>query len=102
MIRSNAVSLDLVSNVKVVNGDAFSFNFASLDKKFNVIFMDPPYAMGDKMPELLDKITASGIVDEVCVIAVEGNSETLWQKSGWSSKTKKFGGTYLTFFYNWD
>ena len=102
LIRSNAVSLELVSNVRVVNGDAFSFNFASLDKKFNVIFMDPPYAFGDKMPELLDKITASGIVDEVCVIAVEGNSETLWQKPGWNSKTKKFGGTYLTFFYNWD
>ena len=52
------------------------------------------------MPELLDKIVDSGIVGEVCVITVEGNSETLWQCAGWNLKTKKFGGTYLSIFYN--
>ena len=102
LIKSAADDLGLARQVTVLRGDAFSFDFASLDRKFNTIFLDPPYALGEKMPELLDKIVDSGIVGEGCVIVVEGNSETLWQKAGWNSKIKKFGGTYLTVFYNWE
>ena len=101
-IRKSAVELAVRDSVSIVNADAFSFDFASLNEKFNTIFLDPPYILGDKIPDLLDKIVDSGIVGEVCVIVVEGNSETEWKKAGWSSKTKKFGGTYLSFFYNWD
>ncbi|MBO4712221.1 RsmD family RNA methyltransferase [bacterium] len=101
-IRKSAAELGIKDAVNVINADAFSFNFCSISEKFNTIFLDPPYILGDKMPDLLDKIVDSGIVDEVCVIVVEGNSETLWQKAGWSMKTKKFGGTYLSIFYNWE
>ncbi len=101
-IRKSAEELGIKNKVNVINGDAFSLNFTSLNEKFNTIFLDPPYVLGDKMPDLLDKIIDSGIVDEVCVIVVEGSSETLWQKAGWSVKTKKFGGTYLSVFYNWE
>ena len=101
-IRKSAEELGVKNLVNVIYGEAFSMNFASLNEKFNTIFLDPPYILGDKMPDLLDKIVDSGIVGEVCVIVVEGNSETPWQKSGWSSKTKKFGGTYLSVFYNWE
>lgn len=99
-IVMNSAELGLEKSVKVLSADAFSFDFASLGRKFNAIFIDPPYVLGDKMPELLNKIVDSGIVGEVCVITVEGNAETLWQRDGWSSKTKKFGGTYLSIFYN--
>ena len=102
MIKSAAADLGLSGQVSVVRGDAFSFDFASLERKFNTVFLDPPYALGDKMPALLDKIADSGIVDEVCVIVVEGDSETLWQRAGWNAKIKKFGGTYLSVFYNWE
>ncbi|MBP5201583.1 16S rRNA (guanine(966)-N(2))-methyltransferase RsmD [bacterium] len=101
-IRKSADELGIKNQVSVVNADAFSLNFLSLNEKFNTVFLDPPYALGDKMPVLLDKIVDSGIVGEVCVIVVEGNSETTWQKAGWNSKIKKFGGTYLTIFYNWE
>lgn len=101
-IRKSADELGLKNCVNVINADAFSFNFTTLNEKFNTIFLDPPYILGDKMPDLLDKIVDSGIVDEVCVIVAEGNSETPWRKTGWSSKTKKFGGTYLSIFYNWE
>lgn len=101
-ISANSAELGLEKSVKVLSADAFSLDFASLNRKFNAIFIDPPYMLGDKMPELLDKIVDSGIVDEVCVITVEGNSETLWQREGWNSKIKKFGGTFLSIFYNWE
>ena len=101
-IRKSADELGIKNQVNVINGDAFSLNLATLSEKFNTIFLDPPYILGDKMPDLLDKIIDSGIVGEVCVIVVEGNSETPWQKAGWSVKTKKFGGTYLSIFYNWE
>lgn len=101
-IAVNSAELNLEKSVKVLPADAFSFNFASLEEKFSAIFIDPPYALGDKMPELLDKIVDSGIAGEVCVITVEGNSETLWRRDGWNMKTKKFGGTFLSVFYNWE
>ena len=101
-IRKSADELGIRNQVNVINSDAFSLNFSTLNEKFNTIFLDPPYALGDKMPELLDKIVRSGIIGEVCVIVVEGNAETPWQKEGWSVKTKKFGGTYLSIFYNWE
>ena len=99
-ISAGSAELGLEKSVKVLSADAFSFDFASLNRKFNAIFIDPPYILGDKMPELLDKIVDSGIADEICVITIEGNSETLWQRDGWNLKTKKFGGTYLSIFYN--
>lgn len=99
-ISASSAELGLEKSVKVISADAFSFDFASLNQKFSAIFIDPPYILGDRMPELLDKIVDSGIVGEVCVITVEGNSETLWQCAGWNLKTKKFGGTYLSIFYN--
>lgn len=101
-IRRGAAELGIKDQVDVINADAFSFNFASLDGQFNTIFLDPPYALGEKMPALLDRIVDSGIVGEVCVIVVEGDGETLWQRAGWNVKSKKFGGTYLTVFYNWE
>lgn len=101
LIRSGADELGIKGQVNVINSDAFSLDYSAISEKFNTIFLDPPYILGDKMPALLDKITASGIVGDVCVIVVEGNSETPWQKAGWSVKTKKFGGTYLSIFYNW-
>jgi len=101
-IRKSTEELGIRNQVDVINADAFSLNFTTLNEKFNTIFLDPPYILGDKMPDLLNKIVDSGIVGEVCVIVVEGNSETSWQKAGWSVKTKKFGGTYLSIFYNWE
>ena len=101
-IKKSADILGIKNQVNVINADAFSLNFAALNEKFNTVFIDPPYALGDRMPALLDKIADSGIVGEVCVIVVEGNAETAWQKAGWSVKTKKFGGTYLSIFYNWE
>lgn len=101
-IRASAAELGLKQNVEVVNSDAFTLDFGRIsDKKFNTVFIDPPYAFGDRMPQLLDKIVDSGIIGDVCVIVVEGDSETLWQREGWSVKNKKFGGTFLSVFFNW-
>lgn len=101
-IRKSAEGLGIKELVNVVNADAFSLNYSAISEKFNTIFLDPPYILGDRMPALLDKIVDSGIVGDVCVIVVEGNSETSWQRAGWSAKTKRFGGTYLSIFYNWE
>lgn len=102
-IRSSIAELALNDRVSAINSDAFSFDYDSLKpQKYSTVFLDPPYALGGEIPSLLDKIAVSGIVDEVCVIIVEGDSETEWTAPGWSRKTKKFGGTHLTFFYNWE
>ncbi|MBP5201386.1 23S rRNA (adenine(2030)-N(6))-methyltransferase RlmJ [bacterium] len=102
-IRKSIAGLDLNDRIRAINSDAFLFNYGSLGpQKYSTIFLDPPYALGQDIPTLLDKIADAEIVDAVCVMIVEGDSESDWTREGWNKKTKKFGGTWLTFFYNWE
>lgn len=101
-IRLNAIELGITEQTEVFREDIFLTDLNQYkEKKFHAIYIDPPYALGDKMGELLEKIVNHSIVDEVCVICVEGSSFTEWKKEGWSLKQKKFGDTHLSFFYNW-
>jgi 16S rRNA (guanine966-N2)-methyltransferase len=102
-IRESSKELGLNELVKVFNGDAFSIDLDCFSgMKFSAIYIDPPYVIGEKIPDLLERITSSDIIDEVCVICVEGSSLTSWSKTGWSDRNKKFGDTHLSFFYNWE
>lgn len=102
-IRLSSKELGIQEQVKVFNGDAFLIDrhyFPAM--KFNAIYIDPPYALGEKIPDLLDRICNCEIIDEVCVICVEGSSSTCWNRSGWTNRSRKFGDTFLSFFYNWE
>lgn len=102
-IRSNSKELGLDDLVKVINGDVFSIDLNCFSgMKFNAIYIDPPYSMGEKIPSLLERILSSDIIDEVCVICVEGSSLTEWSRHGWTNRNKKFGDTHLSFFYSWE
>lgn len=102
-IRLSSKELDIKEKIRVFNGDAFSIDpdyFSGM--KFSAVYIDPPYAMGEKMPGLLERICSCDIIDEVCVICVEGSSLTQWSRDGWTNRNKKFGDTHLSFFYNWE
>lgn len=102
-IRSNAELLNLSGNVKIIRNDAFkSAAYASLDQKFQTVYIDPPYSMGGEISGLLDQLKISGITGEICVIGVENDKEIVWQAPEWNRKIKKFGNTFLTIFYNWE
>lgn len=101
-IKNSSEELGVKEKITIFSEDAFSVDFECFkEKKFNAIYIDPPYVLGDRMDELLEKIINHNITNEVCVICVEGKSFADWNKIGWSSKKKNFGDTFLTFFYNW-
>lgn len=102
-IKINAEYLGISEKIKIITKDAFALsNEFFMNEKFNAMYIDPPYSMGARMTELLDKIVLSGIVDSVCVIGVEGDCVTSWVKKGWNTKSKRFGDTFITIFYNWE
>ncbi|MGI6393201.1 MAG: 16S rRNA (guanine(966)-N(2))-methyltransferase RsmD [bacterium] len=101
-IKFSAEELGLSSLISVIRENAFTIDFNLLKgEQFSAIYIDPPYTLGEKMASLLDKIVSSDIIHDTCVICVEGESVADWSRQGWSSKNKKFGDTFLTFFYNW-
>lgn len=102
-IKDNIETLDLADSIKIVKNDAFKLSvYSSMGHKFHAIYIDPPYSMNNEIAGLLDCLKASEITGEVCVIGVESDREIIWPVTGWSRKTKKFGNTFLTIFYNWE
>jgi 16S rRNA (guanine966-N2)-methyltransferase len=101
-IKKNAAELSVQKEIKVIKTDIYKYNFKLLSEKtkFDAIYIDPPYADGNKMAELIDKIVDSDIIAQNCVFCVEGNSFLNWTGKGWDEKRKKFGDTHLTFIYH--
>ncbi|RMA78984.1 16S rRNA (guanine(966)-N(2))-methyltransferase RsmD [Metamycoplasma subdolum] len=63
-------------NLQVFHSDALSFLKNNLDKKFDFIYLDPPYAIVDVLCECLNWITKFEMVNEGKII-VETNLEKL-------------------------
>lgn len=102
-INFNGTVLGINESVKVLTGDAFKpIIYGQVDNKINAVYIDPPYLLSAEIPNVIDMVLNLEIIDSVCVIGVESDREIRWSKSGWSGKQKKFGSTYLTFFYNWE
>ena len=56
MLKKNLQSLKSIENYEILEKDIYNINFLkSLDKKFDIIFMDPPYKDKD-INLLLDNI----------------------------------------------
>ncbi len=93
----------LGENIVVLQKDAFAVNKDDFkETSFKSIYIDPPYKLFDKIPQLIDTIVDDEISDGTCVIGVESGEEINWSKPGWSRKSKQYGGTFLTFFFNWE
>ena len=101
-ITENAELLGTEKNIHIIQKDAFCFNSADfLNSSFSAIYIDPPYKMSKKMPELIENIILTGMPDNICVIGVETGNPFNWQQKDWNIKRKNFGDTFLTFLYNW-
>jgi len=102
-IKANALELGIDKNIEVIKNDAFKPGvYSGMAKRFNAIYIDPPYSLSVMIVEILNAMTVSDIIDPVCVIGVESDREIVWPDKDWNIKTKKFGDTFLTIFYNWE
>ncbi|MDF2556204.1 MAG: rsmD [Bacillales bacterium] len=44
--------------------------------QFDYVFLDPPYKMAEKIPELIEEMVKANIVSEDCIFVCESGSET--------------------------
>lgn len=70
ILKKNLQSLKLIENFEIIEKDIYDINFfKSLNKKFDVIFMDPPYK--DKnLDLLLNNIKNENVLSEKGVLVV--------------------------------
>ena len=88
--------------IEVLEGDAFVAikQLSRLRKKFDVIFMDPPYNLG-LAKKTLKTLDAYDILHPHCLLVVEhGKRELLPEKTESFSliKQRKYGKSYLTIY----
>lgn len=75
VVKKNLALTNLQDRARVIHGDARDFA-ARTDERFDLVFLDPPYASG-LLEELLERITAPGfdILDPYGIIIAEHPAE---------------------------
>ena len=95
-ISRAAASLGLASRVKVVHHNVFDF-IPLCDKKFDIVFADPPYAM-DGLDTIPDKIFAAGLVLDGGYLILEHPSDYSFASHPHFKKEKKYGNVHFSYF----
>lgn len=100
-IKSNSRLLDEENEIDVVQYDAFSENFSKKLGVFcNAVFIDPPYEIAYKSELIIETLLKFNKINrEKSVIVVESGKEFMYTPKGFERKDKKYGNTFLTFFY---
>lgn len=93
--NANALCFD---NLTIANTDAMAY-IKSCNKKFSVIFLDPPYNKGFITP-VIEKITECGLLQNEGIIALESDfSDEHADFSGLRIiKQKRYGRSYVTIY----
>ena len=99
LLKKNLLSLKSIENYEIIEKDIYNINFFnSLERKFNVIFIDPPYK--DKnLNILLDKIKNQKILNKngILVIHRHKNEKDLIPNEFKIVEEKKYGLSKIIF-----
>ena len=99
LVRENLKRSKLESSAQVVRGDAISF-LSRTKEKFDIIFLDPPYAQ-DLLENSLNLISEIDILQSGGIIVTErpAGKDLLCAFEGYKrSKDYKYGSTLITIF----
>ena len=100
ILKKNLQSLKLIENFEIIEKDIYDISFfKSLNKKFDVIFMDPPYK--DKnLDLLLNNIKNENVLNEKGVLVVHRhkNEKDLIPGKLKVIEEKKYGLSKIIFF----
>ena len=78
IIERNAEKCKLSSYCQIYNFDAMDYIRRSKDKKFDIIFLDPPYASGFYQP-VLSALYENNMLKPTSVIVCESDSDKLFE-----------------------
>ena len=75
VLKKNLQSLKSIENYEILEKDIYDINFLkSLDKKFDIVFMDPPYKDKD-INLLLDNINYQKILNENGILIIHRHKD---------------------------
>jgi len=99
-IRDNIEKLGVVEKTTLINTSAQKFLKSDYDKKYDIVFLDPPYNKNN-IDKLLLLIYKNNFIVENGLIVVESNLDTKFPiNNDKIARTEKYGKTKLTFFLN--
>jgi 16S rRNA (guanine(966)-N(2))-methyltransferase RsmD len=85
-----------VLQVKVINSDVFYF-LKHIDKKFSVIFADPPYNL-DKIVELPELIFKNNLLENEGIFILEHGNNNKFDNNEYFVEERVYGAVHFTFF----
>ncbi len=76
ILKKNLFNLKSVDNYQIIEDDAFNVNtFARLNKKFDIIFLDPPYKF-DNLKSIFENIENTRILKNGGIIILHRHKKT--------------------------
>lgn len=94
ILKSNYQNIKLIPNLIV--GDSLKL-LKKIDKKFDVIYIDPPYFSGI-YEESLKKIKENSVLNPNGIVILEHVTEVNWEEFGFNLiKQKKYSNKFVTF-----
>lgn len=88
----------LDAGIQFVKSDVFSF-LEKNNRKFDIIFADPPYAMEtDKFNKLIDLVFHRGMLDDEGTLIIEHSKQTNLSEHANFVRSRKYGGNVFSFF----
>ena len=104
IIKKNARNTGLIKQCRVSRMDYSEFlkSAATKGEKFDIIFLDPPYAK-DMKNEIVKKVSRSGIVADDALLICETDNDCFEGDGAYGLefvKTYKYGKTYITILKN--
>lgn len=98
VIKKNAENLNFADKCEIINISCFDYT-EKADRKFDVIFLDPPYNKGFIEPALR-KIAERGLLTDNGIAVLESdNTDYHGEIDGLKIiKQKKYGRTYITIY----
>ena len=99
ILKKNLLSLKLIKNYEIIEKDILqNFNFQNLKKKFDIIFLDPPYKESD-LNELITSLIDNKILSTngIIIIHRHNKQEDKFPETFKIIEKKKYGVSKIIF-----
>lgn len=99
ILKKNLLSLNNIQNYKIIEKDIYEENFfALIDKKFDIIFLDPPYK-DKKLEVVLNRIHKEKLINKNGVIIIHRHKKEkdIFPKNFKIIEEKKYGISKIIF-----
>lgn len=95
-IEQMVTEMEFDHEIRVIQADVFRF-LNTCQKKFNLIFADPPYSH-EKMVKMPSLIFSKDILTENGLVIIEHDKYTNFSEEEFHQETRKYGNVNFSFF----